>query len=197
MSQLLRSAISLGASPLIIGSLVYFLWRLTRWSFLEMMGLMTLLIGFIAFLGGAVCLIAYLKHETRNRTTPQRSLIVRALIVGGLLIANFPMAAFYTSSAIDISTRYTVRVYNESNLPIESFIISGPGIEHEFGPIPVRKNALYHFYPNASGTLEFAGRQEKINFHGELEGYVHKGAEGDKTVKVSGKGLYEITDNLH
>lgn len=192
MNRLLRCSIALGACPIIIGTLIYFTWRLTRWQWLEMMGLMTILIGIMAFFAGAFCLILHLKHESRAA----QSSPFNALLVGGLLIANFPAAVFYTTSAIDISTRYILRVNNDSDHPIESFMILGPGIKTELGPIPVGGNAKHHFYPNAPGRLTFTARQMNTDFHGDLEGYVHKGAEGDKSVTIHGIGNYQITDNL-
>ncbi len=192
MSRLLKSAVAFGASPLIIGSLVYFTWRLTRWNWLEMVGLMTILIGVVAFLGGAVCLILHLKRESRAaRTSP-----LSALMVGGLLIANFPVAAFYLSSVIDISTRYTVRVHNDSEHPIESFMILGPGIQTEIGPIPSGKNVVQHNHPTSDGSLRFTARQHELNFDGELEGYVCNGLGGDKTVRIKEKGNFLIKNNL-
>jgi hypothetical protein len=192
MSRLLKCSIALGASPLIIGTVIYSTWRLTRWQWLEMMGLMTILIGLIAFLSGAVCLILHLKSESRTgRTSP-----LNALLVAGLLIANFPAAIFYTSSAIDISTRYTIRVYNDSDHQIESFMILGPGIETEIGPISSGKKAIQHNHPTTDGSLRFSARQHGLTFDGELEGYVTVGLGGDKTVRIKEKGSFEITNNL-
>ena len=39
--------------------------------------------------------------------------IISALAVGALLIANFPAAAFFTWSAIEVTTRYTVEIVND------------------------------------------------------------------------------------
>lgn len=196
MSRLLKSAIALGASPLIIGTLIYFTWRITRWSWLEMMGLATLLIGIVAFFGGMICLTLHLKRQTKFNQTAQRSLIIQTLWVGGLLIVNFPVAAIYASSAIDILTRYTVRVYNDSSQAIESFVILGPNIQTEIGPIPAGKKAVQHNYPKGDGCLRFTARQGQSCFDGELEGYVTGNSSGDKTVRVSSKGIYKIKDNL-
>lgn len=193
MARLLKCSIALGVSPLVIGTLIYFTWRLTRWPWLEIMGLASILIGIGAFLGGAVCLIFHLKSESRNaRTSP-----IKALLVGGLLIANFPLAVFYTTSAYDISTRYTIRVHNESNDSIESFVILGPGIKTEMGPISSGHKAVRHYYPTTDGSLRFAARQNGLSFDGELEGYVTRSWAGDKTVRVRENGSIEIKDNLH
>ncbi len=192
MSRLLKCSIALGASPLIIGTLIYSTWRLSRWQWLEMMGLMTILIGLVAFLGGAVCLILHLKHYSKaTQNSP-----INSLLVGALLIANFPAAIFYISSAIDISTRYTVRVYNDSDHPIESFMILGPGIETEIGPISSGQKAIQHNHPTTDGSLRFSARQHGLNFDGELEGYVTGGLGGDKTVRIKENGSFEITNNL-
>lgn len=192
MNRLLKCSIALGASPLIIGTLIYCAWRLTRWDWLEMMGIMTILIGIIAFLGGAVCLILHLKREARST----RSSPMNALLVGGLLIANFPVAIFYAHSAIDISTRFTVRVYNDSNYSIDSFIILGPGVETEIGPIPSGHKAIQHNHITTDGSLSFTARQQEVSFNGELESYVSINHEGDMTVRISKKGSCQLKDNL-
>ncbi|MES2981786.1 MAG: hypothetical protein V4727_05675 [Verrucomicrobiota bacterium] len=194
MTRLLKCSIALGASPLIIGTLVYFTWRLTRWQWLEMMGVMTVLIGFIVFLAGAVCLILHLKHESRARRTSP----LNALLVGGLLIANFPLAAFYTSSAIEISKRYTVRVYNDSDHTIESFILEAPGVNTDLGPIPPKIHTKHQMHFTDEGSLKFTARQQELKFGDELEWYVSRSSKGrDKTIKVNGKGTYKIINNLH
>lgn len=192
MPLLLRSAIALGASPLIIGSLVYFLWRLTRWDWLALMGLLTILIGIFCFIAGAVCLILHLKRKARATGISP----ISALLIGGLLIANFPAAVFYAHSAIEISTRYTVRVYNDSNYTIDSFIILGPGVEVEIGPIASGHNAIQHNHITTDGSLNFTARQQEVNFNGELESYVSINHEGDMTVRITKKGSYQLKDNL-
>lgn len=192
MSRLLRSAIALGATPLILGSLIYWTWRMTRWSFLEMMGLATLLLGFIAFLIGATCLMLYIRKETRNGNTPQRSLIVRALLVGGLLVLNFPAAAFYTGSAIKIYTQYTVEISNDSQQPIERLTITGPGITVNLDPIPPGKTLRQYLQFKGDGPLEFSGTQRETKFSGTLDPYVTGSLGGHKILRVKSNGLYEI-----
>jgi hypothetical protein len=192
MARLLKCSIALGASPLVIGTLIYFTWRLTRWPWLEMMGLASILIGIGAFLGGAVCLIVHLKSEPRTAHNSP----IKALLVGGLLISNFPLAVFYTTSAYDISTRYTIRVHNESNDPIQSFVILGPGIETEMGPISSGHKAVRHCYPTTDGSLRFTARHHGLRLDGELEGYVTRNWNGDKTVRIRDDGSIEIKDNL-
>ena len=192
MPQLLRFAIALGASPLIIGSLIYLLWRLNRWDWLALMGLMTILIGIICFIAGAVCLIL---HQKRNAQAAQRSPL-SSVVVGLLLMTNFPAAYFYTSSAFDISSRYTIRISNQSNLPVEQVLISGPTIEHKLGPTPAGENTIHHIYINEPGFLKFTIHQSATTLHGELEGYVHKGSTGDKTITIDASSSHHITDHL-
>lgn len=193
MRHLLKCAIALGASPLIIGTLIYFAWRLARWNWLALMGLMTILIGIFCFIAGALCLIIHLKREARaSRFSP-----MNALLVGGLLIANFPVAILYAYSAIDISTRYTVRVYNDSNHTIDSFIILGPGVETELGPILSGQKAIQHNHITTDGSLSFTAKQQDVSFNSELEGYVSINHEGDMTVRIKEKGSFEIKDNLN
>ncbi|MEY3394901.1 MAG: hypothetical protein RL346_1137 [Verrucomicrobiota bacterium] len=189
MSLLLRSAIALGATPLILGSLIYVTWRLTRWPFLEMMGLLALPLGFIAFLIGTTCLIVHLRNETRIGITAQRTLIPRALMVGGLLILNFPAAAFYTGSAIKLHTRYTVEVRNESGQPIDSLSILGPGVNTAPVSIAPGKTIEQHLRFKHDGELTFSLNQHGSEIRGVIEPYVTGGLGGHATLRIHPRGV--------
>ena len=192
MSLLLKSAIALGAAPLLVGTLIYTTWRFTRWRWLEMAGIMTIPVGFAAFLAGTTALAVHLWCESRSEHPARRSLWLQGTLAGGLLLANVPAAAFYALSAVEISTRYTVRVHNDSDGPIESLVVTGPGVRVQFGPIPRGQHAVQHVDFRGDGTLEFSARQQDLQFGGNVDGYVTSGLPGDTTIHVKRKGVYEI-----
>jgi hypothetical protein len=124
------------------------------------------------------------------------TLWLQGLLIGGLLFVNFPAAAFILLSVIDISTRYTVRVYNESDQPIESLIVTGPGVHLEFGPIAPGRHTRRHVRFHGDGTLDFSVRQRDLRFGGRLEEYVTGGWGGYKTIRIRQGGEYEIQPNV-
>ena len=188
----LKSAVVFGAIPLLAGSLIYCAWRFTRWHWLETAGLLTILIGFIAFVVGSVALVRHLLHEVRVERTTRSPLWLQGVLVGGLLLINFPAAAFFTHSAIAVSTRYTIRVYNDSDQPIESLVVTGPGVHLELGPINPGQRTRRHIYFRGDGALEFLARQQELMFSGQLEGYVTSGLGGDRSIRVRQRGVYEM-----
>ena len=195
MPRDLKSAAVLGAVPLLVGTLIYGTWRLSRWHWLETAGLFTIPIGFAAFVAGTVALLRYLWRESRVQRTTGGSLWLQGLLVGGLLLANFPAAAFFTLSAIDVSTRYTVRVHNASDRPIESLVVTGPGVRVELGPIAPGQRTRRHIHFRGDGPLDFSARQQELQFGGQLEGYVTHGWGGDKSIRIRQRGVYEIQSN--
>jgi hypothetical protein len=114
-------------------------------------------------------------------------------LIGGLLFSNFPAALLCVRSVIDVSTRYTVRVHNVTDIPIDLVVITGPGVRVEMGPIPPGKKARRHLYFQGDGQLKFAVQQQELHIEGMLEGYVTGLWASDKTIKVSPGGAFEIT----
>ncbi len=196
MPRLLQSAIVFGAVPLLVGTLIYGTWRLTRWHWLETAGLLTLPLGLAAFLAGTIALTWHLWREWRVGRTTRSPLWLQAVLVGGLLLINFPAAVFYMLSAINITTRYTVRVHNDSDRPIESLVVTGPGVRVELGPIAPGQQAQRHVHFRGDGTLDFSARQQEILFSGQLEGYVTGGLGGNRTIRVKQRGVYELQPAL-
>ncbi len=192
MPRLLQSAIVFGAVPLLVGTLIYGTWRLTRWHWLGTAGLLTLPLGLAAFLAGTIALTWHLWREWRVGRTTRSPLWLQAVLVGGLLLINFPAAVFYMLSAINITTRYTVRVHNDSDRPIESLVVTGPGVRVELGPIAPGQQAQRHVHFRGDGTLDFSARQQEILFSGQLEGYVTGGLGGNRTIRVKQRGVYEL-----
>ena len=162
MSRLLKSAVVLGAVPLLVGTIIYSAWRATRWKWLEDAGLGTIFVGIAAVILGAAALSCHLWREARVQRPTGRRLWLQGVMVGGLLIANFPAAAFFAVSAFDLSTRWTVRVFNDSDHPIESLVVTGPGVRVELGPIAPGQRSQRDISFRGDGTLDFSARQQEV-----------------------------------
>lgn len=191
-SQMQKLAIALGAVPLLTGALIYGAWRLTRLDWLMFAGMLTIIAGIPAFFAGLMALVSHMIHERKVERYSGSRLWLHGVLIGCLLFMNFPAAAYFTISAIEVMERYTFSVRNESNHTIESLVVTGPGIELELGPIVPGQRVQQHFQIVHDGSLVFAARQQELQFGGELEGYVTNGVGGNKSIRVIKRGQFEI-----
>lgn len=188
----LRIAFVFGLTPLFIGTLIFIAWLRVRLDWLETAGLITIVVGFVLFLGGLLALLLHLIRENDNERRARSMCFWQSCIAGGLLFANFPAALLYCHSALELKTSYTVVVHNQSSQPVDSFVVRAPGIDEELGPIGPNqlKQLAMHF--RGDGPLQIVCRQEEVLFEGKLEGYVTSGVGGMKTVRITQKGAFEI-----
>jgi hypothetical protein len=192
MPRHLRLSVVLGAVPLLVGTLIYVTWRFTRRPWLEIAGMLTIPMGFVAVVAGTLALCRHLWPASGIQRPNGGTRRLQAVLVGGLLLANFPAAAYFAESAIDISTRYTVRVHNETDRPIESLVVTGPGVRVELGPIAPGERMHRHMHFSGDGALDFSARQQELQFGGQLEGYVTGGSSGDTIIRITQPGVFEI-----
>lgn len=192
MSLALKTALFCGAGPLLLGTLIYTTWHVTRWTWLETAGLFMIAAGTISVTIGAVFLVRHVWREFQATRSLRPKRWLQMVMVGGLLLVNFPAAAIFTLSAINVVTRYTVRVLNESGNAIESFVVTGPGVRMELGPIAPGRRVVRHLGFCGDGPLDFTARQGQSTFRGVLEGYVTGGVGGDTTIRLMPESQYEI-----
>ncbi|HEY3393934.1 MAG TPA: hypothetical protein VGK58_14575 [Lacipirellulaceae bacterium] len=181
---LLQTAIVCGVIPLTIGSAIYFGFRITRLDWLAIAGYFTILAGLGFFAVGITCLVAYAYR--------QDGLDGRTVLVGLLLLSNFPAAAFYALSAIALITQYTVQVVNESGAKIDSFVVEGPGVRVELGPIQVGEIKRTRVFFDDDGTATFTARQQQTRFDGEIDDYVSRNMGGEAIVQIEPGGNFVV-----
>jgi len=194
MTNLLRLATLLGAVPLVLGTSIYVAWRATGWPWLIVAGIWTLLLGFATVIVGEVVLVLHVRRVSRQPRLGKPYGRLRSILVAALLLANFPAAVFYALSAMEISTRYTVRVRNDGGVAFESFVVTGPGTSIEMGPIAPGEQVETHLHFRGDGTLRFSARQRERDFGGEIDGYVTTNVAGAKTVRIGRDGEFRVED---
>jgi hypothetical protein len=118
------------------------------------------------------------------------------MLVAALLVINFPAAAFYALSAINLMGQSTIEVFNDSGQRIDSFRMTGPGIDIEAGPIEAGEMTRYFVDFQDEGTLAFTARQQDVRFEGMLSEYIANGTIGTLTARVQPGGKFEVEDNL-
>src|SRR5262249_6050924 len=96
---------------------------------------------------------------------------------------------------VEIQTRYTVRVRNDSGATLESFVVTGPGASIEMGPVAPAEEVETHLHFRGDGQLRFAARQGRHDFGGEIDGYVTGGFFGKKSIRIGKDGEFAITDD--
>lgn len=151
--DLYRAAVGCGAVPLITGVSVFSLWYISGWDWLEGVGVLVILAGLAAFAAGCVMLVLYVRARFRAGVEEPKRILARACIAGVLLLSNFPVAFACFEAAWFLETRYTLTVTNAGSVKVDSFIVSGPGISHEFGPLLPGGSASHRFHVTADGEL--------------------------------------------
>ncbi len=191
MPSLLKSAIFLGVTPLLVGTSIYLAWFCTRDPFWIMPGLLTVFFGTISFFCGSAVLLTHLYREFQARKTPRSRLLLQGFLVGGVLLLNFPVAIFYAGFAFDLVTRYRLQVFNDSDRRIDSLIITDHDSDHELGPILPGQSLDRNFNFSGSSTLDFICVQQDDRFEGNLEGYDYQWG-GGRSLRI-GSGLrYDV-----
>ena len=191
MPRLIKVAIVCGAVPLLAGTLIYVTWLFTRWDPLMAAGFVTICAGLVAFLIGSLCLLLEF-FDFAADPAERRQFRRHRFFALGLLLINFPAAMFYMLSAIHVRALYTVQVHNDSDRPIESLVVTGPGLRAELGPIPAGGRAHRNWRFESEGTLDFTARQQEVQFSGELDPYVTNSWGGERTIRVTQKGIYQV-----
>jgi hypothetical protein len=188
----LRIATVCGALPLATGTLIYLYWRVTRWDWLMGAGFITIAVGVVLFFVGAGSLLASATRDVQRPSMPGRRWRRQVAAAGCLLFLNFPAAAFYVYSADDVMTRTTVDVFNDSPSVIESFVLEGPGVHTEVGPLAAGQHIRRHLRFRGLGTLSFVANEQGIEFRGVIEGYVCYNIGGRATIRVTGPKTWRI-----
>jgi hypothetical protein len=94
---LFRVALACGIFPAVLGTVVTSLWLLTRWPGLVGWGLVTVGLGLLCVAVGGIALAIYVWRAVGSGRRPW---LVRALLAGALLVANFPLCGVCISLAM-------------------------------------------------------------------------------------------------
>lgn len=187
------TAIACAVIPLAAGSLVYWIWRYTRWQSLPQLGVMTIMCGLVFFLAGVIFLALFWVNESRSPSASRTKLARKTVLAAALLLVNFPAAAFYAWSAIDHMPETMVRIVNSSDQDLDSFALHGPGVEIDARPIRAGSSSRKFLDFTGNGTLEFVARQQELRFNGQLLPQVTNRFGGSVTVMVKPGGDFEVT----
>ena len=185
----LRIAIICAATPLIAGFLIFGAWLLTGWGLWYAAGLVTIVVGLLLFGAGLSALIVHSVRGLRDGRGNRRRVLCESLLVTLLLLSHFPAAAYIVSVLSWIEFSYLVSVVNTSGVAVDSFVLTGPGMRVELGPIPPGGRVHHDCRFRGDGALGFTMSQRgAMQTVEEIDGYVTGGLNGDVQITVTAPG---------
>lgn len=178
-----------GSLPLLIGVSTFVLWMATGWSWLELVGIFTILFGTILVLVGFAALTM---HEAPGRTVSRARRLVAPFACAIVLLSNFPAAATIVYTVVAIETRYVVEVHNATSEPLDGVRLFGGGCDVALGSILPGDTARSSLRFARDGTLEFECRQGARPVSTTIEEYVTGYASGRADVTVDDQGAVSV-----
>lgn len=195
MDRAYRLALFCGATPLLVGLSIFFLWLFTHWQWLMIAGILTLAAGPVMFVFGLLNLAHFVGLARREPNLAPRRLRPAMFCSGSLLLANLPAAAGILAAVIAIETAYTVTVHNASGRPLEDVQVRGGGCDVFFGSIPPGGMARRSFWIRDDGELAFHATGGPVTYSvANISGYVTNGQGGQRTVTVNPDRSIIVTD---
>ena len=182
----LRTALACGITPAVLGTAIISAWLLTPWRVLELFGVLNILLGLLCTLVGVPSLVVYLWDTWQTKQTRLRRRMTPGIIAGAVLLANFPLCAFY----VWVSNLYTVRVVNATGATVNSFVVADPsGQTWELGPIPAGGRRSKMIDAEGEGAIGFSTKINGKVVPGVMEGYITGGMGGERrTVTLNPDG---------
>jgi hypothetical protein len=192
MPRLIKIAIACGAIPLVAGTAIYFTWRVTRWESLMALGMLNIFVGLALFAVGAGCLLFQSMRDESSSGQQPIDAGLQNLLVACLLLVNFPAALVYGLSAMEVMSRYTLQISNDSGRPVERFSLSGPNLKVDLGEIPVGAMIENVVDFRGEGQLLFSAEIDGEVIDGIVDGYVSSGIGGDTKLRLLPDAKFEV-----
>jgi len=187
-----RAALVCGAAPLLTGISIFLLWLVTRWDSLMLAGLHTIYAGLAAFAVGCIALTIYLWRAFRSPDADQRRVRNATLACGGLLLVNFPVAFGIVAAVIDIESRYTVVIHNDSGQPLEDVRVFGGGCDKSLGSIAPGDTVRRRLRFDTDGELRLHATIGTTDIDEVIDGYITRDIGGRPTVTVEPGGAVSV-----
>lgn len=179
------------AVPLGAGLATFATWRLTRWDGLEFVGVCIIIAGTIGVVVGMASLGAYvwLARRAQHWSGPVR---VKAVVVGVLLLLNFPIAGLVVHAASAMAASYYVTVDNATAQPLDDAAVFVGTFAVDLGRIPPAGKARHCCESLPEGALQFRAHQGTKVYEAMVDGYVTPGIGGDASITVHSDGTVTV-----
>jgi len=195
MKWWLRAAIFCGAAPMIVGVGVFLAWLVIRADWLELVGLLTLVVGPVVVPVGVACLLIYVVARCKVSKDPRgRGWWLGQIGVLGLLLANFPVAVAVFNAAWSVETEYVVDIHNTSPVVAQSVTLTGGGVEVSFGNIPPGEWVRHGFHIRHDGQLTLTAILADQPVEAVIDEYVTNSLGAHKVVTIAPGGEVTVVD---
>lgn len=192
MSRLYKFILFCGLLPLCVGVGVFLLWLVTRQDLLVLAGLVTCVAGCVLVSIGGLCLIVDVCREWKLGRIPRKRLLLRSLLAGGVLLVNFPAAAFVFDAAFHFDSRCEVSISNQGSAALTDVALKGGGVHEVIGEIPVGDTVVRRFWVGTDGALSMSAKQGQNKLAHTVEAYVTNGLGFRSLVIVEDNGRIEV-----
>jgi hypothetical protein len=181
-----------GALPLTLGTAVFLVWFVTGWGWWERAWMWLIGLAILCLLVGAAALTRHVS-QTRAETAAAAGRKRGAVLAGLLLFLNIPVGVALMMLVVSIITRHVVEVVNLSNAPIESLVLTGPGVESlEIGPVAPQQRARKALRFTSEGKLAYAARHNGSIHTGILEASASPNGGGGSRLQITPQGDWVI-----
>jgi hypothetical protein len=142
-------------------------------NWLPLAGIFTLCAGLVSVLAGLVCLGAGILKTVRAGV-----FMGRTVLVGMVLLVNFPVAGSILLAAANLAAAYKVIVRNHASAPIRLATLTGGGVSLQIGQIEPGMSITKRFHIAQDGTLIFSAGQsgKKLNVIVDDMSHTHSAA---------------------
>ncbi len=196
-SRLFQTAVTCGFLPLVCGAAILGAWLVTQWDWLMYAGISTVGGGLVLFTAGSVCLIIHACQALVKRRGAILREFVKVSLCALLLLVNFPAAYFCMGTAARIQQQYTVIATNDSSVRVERFLVSGPGVKVDLGPIKPGHTVKRHLDFRGAGPLSCSAVHEGISSVAELEERVDNNFRSFKRIQIAQNGVLTVSPTEH
>jgi len=183
MSKMDRLALACGLLPLISGIAVFLLWIGSRWELLKLVGFFVILAGMLCILVGAIALIVSLR-QSLTLGYPIKKNLPKWILITTIYLSNFLAAGGIIAFVLNIETRYTIRIINQSKQKLSSITISGGGCLINVPDLPADTTTTQYLYVKQDGSLTIKAKTDDSELEQVIEGYVTNGMGGSAKVTV-------------
>src|SRR5436190_1014646 len=178
----LKIPLVFGTVPLTVGLSIFLFWLVTDWKWLQLIGIVTLCVGFGSVLAGLVCLGIWTLKMVRSGDWSRDRLMGQMIFVAVVLVVNFPVSGGILWTTFNLETRYTVIIRNHAPAAIQLAAITGGGVSLEIGRIQPGASITKKFHIVHDGTLVFSGEQSGRKLQVVVDSYVTNGGGGHKQI---------------
>lgn len=188
-----RVALFCGLEPLLVGTLIFIAWLISRARWLEYAGLVNIIAGTCLVWVGLVCLGVYF-HQARQQQVA--GYLKRSLLALALMVANYPVAITFILTAEYLLSQSTVVVHNQSELSVQAFRLQERDIVYELGDIVPGQTVEHSFHFQHEGSVDYSLMWDGQSHSGVMFGYVTSGLGVTAVMEIDASGMVSVREEL-